>query len=844
MDPRTLRVLEFDKICQHLAGYTSFSLGRERALALLPTDDIRLAQEWQAETREARRLLEEKSDLFIGGVHDLRPLVEQAVRNSILLPADLLAIRYTLQRAHVLQRSLSRLADQFPHVADVALRMAPPQVVVDEIGRCIDERGEVLDSASEALARIRRELRLAHSRLMERLQRIVAAPENAPFLQEPIITQRQGRYVIPLRAECKGRIPGLIHDQSGSGATLFIEPLAVVDLNNQWREAQLAEEEEIRRILTHLTELIADHADPIRRTVEALADLDLIFAKARYANDLRAVEPELVPWRSPQSSPQPARSRGRRRAGQGAPSQDNALLEAGTAATVVPAPETRLSEPQVEHPGSTIRLLQARHPLLDPRTVVPVDIYLDDDYFIVVITGPNTGGKTVTLKTTGLLTLMAQAGLAIPAAEGSALSVFDQVFADIGDEQSIEQNLSTFSSHMTHIIEILERADSRSLVLLDELGAGTDPDEGAALAQALLKTLLARRITTLATTHYSELKVFAHNTPFVVNASVEFDIETLSPTFQLSIGLPGRSNAFAIARRLGLAPEIVAQAEALVSPQALEAEAMLAEIKRAREAALAAEAEAKRALRQAEALNADLRYRLARVEEERRAVISEARAQAQAELAALRAEIGRLREQLAGLGLPAPEAGRSLHQAWLAEAEAVLARREQEARALPAMEVPAPQVVEGPLQVGDKVWVPSLQTMGEVVDVDDQVVEVKIGSFRLKLAPSRVELRGRGGQPAVQAQPAPTVPRPPSPGMELDLRGLMVDEMLVELDRYLDTAYLAGLPWVRIIHGKGTGALRQAVREELRHHPLVSEFRPGDVGEGGDGVTVVKLVQR
>ena len=819
MHGRTLRLLEFDKILEQLARFTSFSVGQERVHALQPTDDIRLARDWQAETGEARRLLDEKSDIYLGAVHDLRPLVEQALRGSPILPADFISIRYTLQRAKALNRALSRIADRFPHVADVAMRMDAPQSLIDEIGRCIDERGEVLDSASDALGRIRRELREAHARLMERLQRIVASPGNQPYLQEAIVTQRQGRYVIPLRAEFKGRIPGLVHDQSGSGATLFIEPIAVVELNNRLREAQLAEEDEIRRILLQLTDMVAASAGPISRTVEALGDLDLVFAKARYANLLRASEPELVPFKVESS-----RLKGRSARAQ--PSTSN--LEPATA----------------QHPGSTIRLLQARHPLLDPLTVVPVDIYLDEDFFILVVTGPNTGGKTVTLKTTGLLTLMAQAGLAIPAAEGSKLSVFEQVHADIGDEQSIEQSLSTFSSHMTHIVEILGEADDRSLVLLDELGAGTDPEEGAALAQALLGTLLDRRITALATTHYSELKVFAHNTPFVTNASVEFDIETLSPTYRLSIGLPGRSNAFAIARRLGLPEPIVTRAEALVSPHSMEAETMLAEIKRARESAVAAESDAKAAHRRAEALNADLRYRLAKIEEARREVLSEARAQAEAELETLRAEVAELRDRLTALGSNLPmRAGHNLHEAWLAEAEQILAQRTAQTRPLPAAEAPAPIVIDGPLQPGDKVWVPSLQASGEVVGVGGREIEVKVGGFRLKLAPTRVELRQRGEQLAVQSSGV-SAPRPPSPNMELDLRGLIVDDMLVELDRYLDTAYLAGLPFVRIIHGKGTGALRQAVRDELRNHPLVGEFRAGEGNEGGEGVTVAKLVQR
>ncbi|MGQ9839085.1 MAG: endonuclease MutS2 [Anaerolineae bacterium] len=825
MDARSLRVLEFDRIRERLAQHASFSLGRERALALLPSDDLREAQAWQAETREARRLLAEKSDVHLGGVHDLRPLVEQAVRGSTLLPLDLLNIRSTLTRGRTLQRMLGRLAEQFPHLADIAGRIAVPSGLIEEITRCIDERGEMTDNASEALARIRRELREAHARLMERLQRIISTPSNLPLLQEALITQRQGRYVIPLRAEFKGRIPGLIHDQSGSGATLFIEPLAVVDLNNQWRQAQLAEQEEIQRILAALTGLVAAAAGEIVRTVDALGDLDLVFAKARYADELRATEPMLVPFKP---VGEPAK---RGKTDHRVPTESRAAGEP----TDVPLSVIR-------HPGSTLALIQARHPLLDPLTVVPVDIYLEDDYFIVVITGPNTGGKTVSLKTTGLLTLMAQAGMAIPAAEGSKVSVFEGVFADIGDEQSIQQSLSTFSSHMTHIVDILARADERSLVLLDELGAGTDPEEGAALAQALLKTLLARRITTFATTHYSELKVFAHTTPFVVNASVEFDIQTLSPTYELSIGLPGRSNAFAIARRLGLAEEIIAQAEALVSPQSLEAEAMLAEIKRARAAALSAEAEAKAALRRAEALQADLNYRLAKVEEARRAVLAEARSQAEAELAGLRADIERIRAQLATLASgDVASAGKSLHDKWLAEAAEVLARGAAQVQPLPPPRPAEPMVVEGPLQVGDQVWIESLQTAGEIVGLNDNEAEVKIGSFRVRMNPSRLTLRQRGGQPAVQA--GVLQPRPPSPGMELDLRGMTVDDMLMELDRYLDLAYRAGLPFVRIIHGKGTGALRQAVRNELKGHSLVSEFRPGEPGEGGEGVTIARLVQ-
>ena len=816
MDPKTLRTLEFDKILLRLAEHTSFSGGRELALALQPTDDLRLALDWLAETTEARALLAQKSDIHLGGVRDVRPLLPLAERASALLPTDLLDIRSTLIRARTIQRSLARVSAHFPHLADIAARIEPCEDLIDEIGRCISERGEVLDSASPALGRIRAEKRIAHERLMSLLDRIVASSATSQYLQEAIVTQRQGRYVIPLRAEFKGRIPGIIHDQSASGATIFIEPLAAVEYNNRWREKELEEEKEIRRILLELTDLVADEAPYIRRTVDALAALDLIFAKARYAELIEASSPELVPIRPPTH----------RRYERRAPQPDEA------------------EAPSVPHPGTTIDLRRARHPLLDPATVVPIDVHLGDDYFILVITGPNTGGKTVTLKTVGLLTLMAQAGLHIPADEGSRLSLFEQVFADIGDEQSIEQSLSTFSSHLSNITRILDAADERSLVLLDELGAGTDPEEGSALARALLSHLLQRRITTLATTHYSELKIYAHSTPGVRNASVEFDIETLAPTYELSIGLPGRSNALAIARRLGLDPAIVAAAEALVSPSSLQADTLLAEIKQARDEAQAALADAQRRRRASQALEADLQHRLSQIEEARRQVINEARAIAQAELEAVREEIAQLKRRLALVGT-----GGTTHDRFLAEAEAELARRVEQARSLEESIAPARQLSEeGGLRAGDIVWIPSLQSTGRIIELlpGGEMAEVQVGSFRTRLSTARLELRERAAPAPVAATTGPAIARTlaPSPGIEIDLRGQTVEETLPRLEKYLDDAYLAGLPWVRIIHGKGTGALRRAVREWLAQHPLAAQTRAGEYNEGGDGVTIVKFVAR
>ena len=497
------------------------------------------------------------------------------------------------------------------------------------------------------------------------------------------------------------------------------------------------------------------------------------------------------------------------------------------------------------HPGSVLDLRRARHPLLDPKSVVPIDVYLDEDTFIIIVTGPNTGGKTVSLKTVGLLTLMAQAGLMIPAEPNSRLSVFEGVYADIGDEQSIEQNLSTFSSHMTHIIEILTEADPHSLVLLDELGAGTDPDEGSALAMALLENLRDRGITTFATTHYSDLKLYAHNTPGVRNASVEFDVETLSPTFELSIGLPGRSNALVIARRLGLNPVIVEKAETIVRPDSLEADALLDDIKQARQEARQTIEQARERERITQLIETDLRYQLANIEEARRAVIADTRSLMQQELEEARREIDQARRQVARAN---QFGGTGTHEDFLARAEQGLAQRQQATEEV-NLEVILPGPVEerlaGPIEVGDRVWVANLQASGEVLSVSERAEEadVQIGNFRLKLPMKRLELRQKAVK---EEQPAgvqfASRPMRESPGMELDMRGERVEEGLDKLDRYLESAYLARLPWVRIIHGKGTGALRDAVRDMLRHQPVVSEFRAGDMGEGGDGVTVVKLV--
>ena len=816
MNPRTLRVLEYPKILERLAQYCAFSGGAELAASLLPSDDLVTVQEWLIQTYEAYQLLQQKDDINFGGVSDLRPLLDRAERRSVLMPSDLLEVKFTLQRARQLRNLLTRLEHSFPHLAEMATNIQPCDHVVEQIGRCISDRGDVLDSASPELGRLRSELRVAQDRLLSTLDRLVHSGDIKPYLQEALVTQRQGRYVIPVRAEYKGNIDGIVHDQSASGATLFIEPLKVVQQNNAVRELELHEEKEVRRILLELSIAVAEEAIYLRRNTQVLAELDFTFAKAKYAYVLDATLPEMTTFQ-PRKTPLKQSS-----------AKAGDQEEAGFA-----------------HPGSVIDLHRARHPLLDPKSVVSIDVYLDDDTYLIVITGPNTGGKTVTLKTVGLLALMAQSGMMLPVDVGSKLSVFEGVYADIGDEQSIEQSLSTFSSHLTNIIAILEEADPACLVLLDELGAGTDPEEGSALAMALLDNLRDRGITTFATTHYSDLKLYAHNTPGVRNASVEFNVETLSPTYELSIGLPGRSNALTIARRLGLNPVIVDQAESIVRPDTLQADKLLDDIRRAKQEAFDVAERAKARERQGQLLEADLRHQLAQIEQARRAVIAETRTLMQSELEEARKELEQLRRQARSGFSGASAAG---HEEFLSRAEKELVRRKQATEEVnQRVVVPgrAEDRLMGPVEIGDVVWVASLQASGEVLAVYDATDEadVQLGNFRLKLPMKRLELR----QKAVKEAPASAVKirnsgPASSPGIELDLRGERVEDGLERLERYLNDAYRARLPFVRIIHGHGTGAMKSAVRDALKRHPLVGTLRSGEGNEGGDGVTMVKLV--
>jgi len=809
MDEKTLQTLEYHKILDRLAAYTSFAVSADKARALRPTANIDLARQRLEETTEAVQLLVTHADLSIGGARDIRGPVDLARRGGVLTPADLLDIKYTLVAARTLVRTFERLSSQYPRLADIVLKMTAPLGLIDAISRAISERGEILDSASERLGQIRGELRIAYERLMTKLQRMVSDPNNAAILQDAIITQRDGRYVLPLRAEFKGRIKAIVHDQSASGATLFVEPLAVVELNNQYRELQLAERDEERRILAELSRQVGEKADETLATVDVVAELDLALARGKYAEALNATAPVLHPIRPPKKTED---ANGR-------------------------------EEPGTRHPGSVIRLLEARHPLLDPQTVVPVDVELDQETYALVITGPNTGGKTVTLKTVGLLALMAQSGMHIPAHSGSEISVFRNIYADIGDEQSIEQSLSTFSGHVTNIIRILQRADPQCLVILDELGAGTDPQEGAALARAILKHLLRRGITTLVTTHHPELKTFAHATRGVVNASVEFDLETLRPTYRLTIGLPGRSNALAIAERLGMPRAIIQDARAEINPEELHADTLLDEIYRQRDLAREARENAEKARKEAERLRSELYERLEKIEDERCSILEEARQEAEREIEKLQEELREARRALARARQPL-----DVIEAVEEKVEAV---QEKVQKPVERMKPEGMLPLTRPIRLGDKVRLRTLGTQGVVTALSEEEAEVQVGVLRVRARLGDLQ-HASGSAPAEEkttrqaAASGSTGARrtdlfPASPGMELDLRGQRAEDALDALDRYLDAAYLAGLPFVRIIHGKGTGRLREVVRQTLSAHPNVKTYESGGDREGGEGVTIAKL---
>jgi DNA mismatch repair protein MutS2 len=804
MDSKTLSILEYPKILERLRAFCDFSASMELARQLEPTDSYDLALARLAETGEARRLFSVQ-DLGVGGAHDIRPAADLAARGGVLDPQQLLDIKSTLISCRELKKSLERKTDEYPRLVQITSGLPESHGMVDAITRVLSERGEVLDSASPKLATLRREIKIAHDRLMSRLQKYLT--ESGNKLQEPIITQRDGRYVIPLRAEFKGQIKAVVHDQSSSGATLFVEPLPVVELNNKVRELELQARDEERRILYELSAQIGEHREELTYGVENLALLDLIFAKAKYAEELKASEPILGKLENKRQKDQSS----------------------------------------LENRRSSIKLIQARHPLLDPQTVVPIDVDPQPGTRAIVITGPNTGGKTVSLKTVGLLVLMAQSGLHIPVQSGSELPCFYAVYADIGDEQSIEQSLSTFSGHITNIIRILKQIDQRSLVIFDELGAGTDPQEGAALARAILNFLLETGCTTLVATHYPELKTFAHSTAGVVNASLEFDIKTLRPTYHLTIGLPGRSNALLIAQRLGLPQPIIETAKGEINPDDLRADKLLDDIRKERNRTSRERQKLEKARERLEMQTKDLEKRLEKIEDERREVLAKARAEGELEVAILKRNIESLKSQLRKAKQPL-QALKEIEGKVEEIEEKIETPIERQTHQSPVSTYQLPKL-------GERVTVSTLNAEGVVTALGESDAEIQIGSLRVRARLADL-VRKSSEQASVISEQSPTsgkqtaegsgraaLSSTKSPGIELNLRGKLVEDGLEELERYLERAYSSGLLFVRIVHGKGTGRMREAVRNALKSSPYVASFEEPKDNEGGAGVTVAKMAK-
>lgn len=784
IDERVLEILELPKILAALAEKTASPLGREKAEALRPSTDPAVVRVWQEETAEAVRLLRRHEAVPLDGVHDIRPWVIRAQKGGTLQPDELAAIAQTLKAGRRLKAFLLKATEDGTgsRLRAMAERLIGFSELEQTIAGAIGEHGEVLDTASPALRAIRAEIRALESRIRETLEGFIRNPATQKRLQEPLITVRNGRYVLPVKQEYRHAFGGIVHDQSASGATLFIEPQAVVALGNRLREAQRREEREIERILAHLSAQVAAAGDGLLANAETLGQLDFTFAKALLAREQDAGKPAL-------------------------------------------------------NTKGYLVLRRARHPLIPKDRVVPIDVELGRSFTSLVITGPNTGGKTVTLKTIGLLTLMAQAGLHIPAEADSDVAVFSGVYADIGDEQSIEQSLSTFSSHMTHIIRILRQVDENSLVLLDELGAGTDPTEGAALATAILDDLHRRGVRTVATTHYSELKAYAYNRPGVMNASVEFDSETLRPTYRLLIGVPGRSNAIAIARRLGLPEEIVEAARSRLSEDEQRVEAMIASLEENRKRAEAERQEAERLRREVERLRDELARERERFAQEKNRLLEKAEREAAQAVEKARREaeaiLAELREQA-----KAEQASIREHRLIALRNQLDRARVRFEREAYPR---PARRANPRPVREGDAVRVLTLGQKGTVLEkAGDREWLVSVGLMKVKVKESDLELLEEERQE--EWVPVATV-KGAGGGVspELDLRGHTVEEALVELDQYLDRALMAGLNRVTVIHGKGTGALRSGVQEFLKRHKHVRAFRLGGPGEGGSGVTVVEL---
>ena len=781
MNERNLRVLEFPKIRQRMAGFAVSEMGRERALQLTPSGDAALVRRRQAETEEAGTVLAYNGANPMAAFTDVREFLKLARIGGTLSPKSLLQIADAIKASRMVHNALVTDRDDTPILKNLGLLLYTNRHLEEDIFNAILSEDEISDHASPELSDIRRHTRLLNDRIREKLNSIIRSASTQKYLMDSIITMRNGRYVVPVKAECRSSIPGIVHDQSGTGSTLFIEPMAVVEAGNELKQWEIKEHNEIERILAAFSQQISPDTEMIAQTLETLAEIDVIFARAALGRSMKAVPPKL-------------------------------------------------------NEEGRVNLIRARHPLIDPEKVVPSNLWMGTDFSTLVITGPNTGGKTVTLKTVGLLTLMAQSGMQIPAAYGSEMAIFDEVYADIGDEQSIEQSLSTFSSHMTNIVNIIDNVSDNSLVLFDELGAGTDPTEGAALAMSILNHLLEKKIRTMATTHYSELKVFALSTPGVENASVEFDVETLRPTYRLSIGVPGKSNAFEISRKLGLPEYLIDHAKERLTRDQVRFEDVIANAEYHRQVAekerqLAEEAhiETQRLRNEAEKLKADLNERrekdMRKAREQARQVLQKAQREAEQLISELKKKsAGNLKEH-------------ELHAMRAKLQDSIDANSEKIAPVVPN-EGETPKSV----QIGDTVELTHLGTKAVILTLPDSRGECSVQAGALKLKAKLSQMRICAPDKPKKVKSASRIQISSRPvETECDVRGCNLEEALMAVDLFLDGAMLNRLKTVSIIHGKGTGILRSGIHKRLKELKFVKEFRLGRYGEGEDGVTIVTL---
>lgn len=783
MEKRVLKTLEYDKILAMLRERASCCISRELVDTMEPSGDFDTVERELKLTAEAETLFYKTGRSPVDDFPDMRHCLERMHAALFLSTGELLGIASCLKAARIAKDILAKEVGEESYLYNLAGLLITHRSAEEEINRCIINEDEIFDGASPALARIRRAMRLANEKVREKLNSMIRSTAYQKYLQEPIITIRNGRFVIPVKQEYRQQIPGLIHDQSGSGATLFIEPSAVVELGNEYKKLLAEEADEIERILTELTAMLAPYADEIREDLNIMGQIDLVFAKAKLSRELNAVMPRL-------------------------------------------------------NRNNYVRIVRGRHPLIPADRVVPIDIWIGRDYRSLIITGPNTGGKTVTLKIVGLFALMVQSGIFVPANEGSEFPVFEHIYADIGDEQSIEQSLSTFSSHMKNIVGILDKADENSLVLLDELGAGTDPIEGAALAMSILEELNDRRCTCVSTTHYSEIKAFAMTHEGMENASMEFDIDRLCPTYRLYIGIPGKSNAFEISSRLGLPNSIIDKAKGFLKGEDVRFEDIISSAQSQHRIAEEERKMAEEARAELEKLRADAERERRKLDEDRNRLQAKAKEDAKRIVADTKREMEKLIVEIRSI----KDIDRSAADRVIQAARDTLRATETAVNEKEAIKKEDNTKPPKTVRAGDTVNIVTLDQKATVLSAPDSKGEVMVQAGVMKLNVKLKDIRLIEEKKAA----APTSGKfglgaGKQVGLELDVRGMLVDEANIMVDRYLDDAYNAGLSEVNIIHGKGTGALRAGVQAFLKRHPLVKGYRMGSYGEGDAGVTVVTL---